>query len=103
MPQADVHDRIKRRAYSLWEEEGRPEGWADEHWLRAEAEVIGADPGAEAVPGTPGAGVHICPACEGTGRRRSGPVQAMWRHGPYHRCSRAHRHAPRQMAISPGA
>jgi Protein of unknown function (DUF2934) len=69
MPRAEVHERIRRRAYSLWEEEGRPEGCADAHWLRAEAEVIGA---AEARPGTPGAGVHICPACEGTGRRGRG-------------------------------
>jgi hypothetical protein len=72
MPRADVQERIRRRAYSLWEEEGRPEGCADAHWLRAEAEMIGADPGAEGVPGTPGAGVNICPACEGTGRRSRG-------------------------------
>jgi hypothetical protein len=72
MPDAHVSERIKRRAYSLWEEEGRPEGRADEHWFRAEAELIGADTGEEAGPGTPGAGVHICPACAGTGRRGRG-------------------------------
>jgi Protein of unknown function (DUF2934) len=72
MPHADVHDLIKTRAYRLWEEEGRPEGRADEHWFRAETEVIGADTGEEAGPGTPGASVHICPACEGTGRRGRG-------------------------------
>ena len=30
--------RIRRRAYEIWEEEGRPEGRARIHWLRAEAE-----------------------------------------------------------------
>jgi Protein of unknown function (DUF2934) len=72
MAQVDVHDRIKRRAYALWEEEGRPDGRAEEHWFRAEAELIGATAGGEAGPGTPGAGVHVCPACEGTGRRGRG-------------------------------
>jgi hypothetical protein len=72
MAHVDVHDRIKRRAYALWEEEGRPEGRAQEHWLRAESEVTGANTGGEAGPGTPGAGVRVCPACEGTGRRGRG-------------------------------
>ena len=31
--------------------------------------MIGADTSEGAGPGTPGAGVHACPACEGTGRR----------------------------------
>ena len=68
MTNADLHERIKWRAYLLWEQEGRPEGRADDHWLRAEAEVAGVNSGREARPGTPGAGEHICPACEGTGR-----------------------------------
>jgi hypothetical protein len=72
MAQGDVKDRIKKRAYALWDKEGRPEGRADEHWYQAEAEVIGAEVDEEAGPGTPGAGVHVCPACEGTGRRGRG-------------------------------
>lgn len=36
--------------------------------LRAEAEVAGVDTGAEAPPVTPVAHVHLCPACEGSGR-----------------------------------
>ncbi|KAA0582051.1 DUF2934 domain-containing protein [Azospirillum sp. B21] len=32
---------IQERAYQIWEEEGRPEGREQEHWLRAEAEVSG--------------------------------------------------------------
>jgi hypothetical protein len=38
---------IARRAYEIWEGEGRPHGRDREHWLRAEAEVgtsIVADP-----------------------------------------------------------
>jgi Protein of unknown function (DUF2934) len=68
MPSTKLHDRIKARAYSLWEQEGRPERQTDEHWFRAQAEVAGFNLGGDAPPGTPGAGEHICPACEGTGR-----------------------------------
>ena len=28
-------ERIRAIAYSLWEEEGRPEGCAEQHWFRA--------------------------------------------------------------------
>jgi hypothetical protein len=56
----DLH-QIERRAYLLWEQEGRPEGLADHHWSRAEAEVAGIHTGGErAPPGTPAAGEHIC-------------------------------------------
>jgi Protein of unknown function (DUF2934) len=43
---ADLDERIRRRAYELWEREGRPEGRALDHWRRAEAEVAGDPPGA---------------------------------------------------------
>ena len=68
MPDADLKERVRSRAYSLWEQEGRPEGRAEAHWLQAEAEAAGVNTGAEAPPGRPGAGEHICPACDGTGR-----------------------------------
>jgi len=32
-------DQIALRAQALWEEEGRPEGKAEDHWLRAETEL----------------------------------------------------------------
>jgi hypothetical protein len=35
----DVRDRIQRRAYELWESEGRPEGREHTHWLQAEREI----------------------------------------------------------------
>ena len=34
MPERD-YDWIARRAYSLWEEEGRPDGRAEAHWQTA--------------------------------------------------------------------
>ena len=40
---AEIREIIKRRAYEIWEEQGRPPGRADEHWLLAEREITGAD------------------------------------------------------------
>jgi DUF2934 family protein len=36
-----IEDRIRNRAYELWEAEGRPEGREVDHWLRAAQEVSG--------------------------------------------------------------
>ncbi|TSD84050.1 DUF2934 domain-containing protein [Mycobacterium sp. KBS0706] len=39
-PRRPVEDEeIRRHAYEIWEREGRPEGRAEEHWRRAEAEL----------------------------------------------------------------
>ncbi|HLT03092.1 MAG TPA: DUF2934 domain-containing protein, partial [Geminicoccaceae bacterium] len=38
----DLHARVRRRAYELWESEGRPAGRDRDHWLRAEREIAGA-------------------------------------------------------------
>ncbi|MCB9687184.1 MAG: DUF2934 domain-containing protein [Alphaproteobacteria bacterium] len=32
-------DDVRTRAYVLWDADGRPDDRADEHWLRAEAEL----------------------------------------------------------------
>jgi hypothetical protein len=32
-------ERVRRRAYQLWEDDGAPEGKADEYWGRAEKQV----------------------------------------------------------------
>jgi Protein of unknown function (DUF2934) len=37
--QDDLHERVRRRAYELWESEGRPAGREYDHWLQAEREV----------------------------------------------------------------
>lgn len=34
-----LFDRIRERAYQLWEDEGRPEGRAEENWAQAEREI----------------------------------------------------------------
>ena len=35
----DRTDRIRRRAYEIWMEEGRPEGRNDEHWAQTCREI----------------------------------------------------------------
>lgn len=35
----DKHEQIRRHAYEIWEEEGRPEGSATKHWLQACGEL----------------------------------------------------------------
>jgi hypothetical protein len=35
----DRHKQIAKRAYDIWEAEGRPQGCQLAHWLRAEAEL----------------------------------------------------------------
>ncbi len=37
----DIEDRIRQRAYELYEQEGRQEGRDQEYWFRAEAEIRG--------------------------------------------------------------
>jgi hypothetical protein len=44
-------DKVRTRAYAIWEREGRPEGGAERHWAEAEEELRaeeqgGADPSA---------------------------------------------------------
>jgi hypothetical protein len=50
MTDPDLYGRIRWRAYLLWEQEGRPEGRAEDHWFRAEAEVAGLNSSEEAPP-----------------------------------------------------
>ena len=35
-----MHERIRERAYQLWDAGGRVEGQADQHWLCAEREIL---------------------------------------------------------------
>lgn len=37
--QDDLYERVQRRAYELWEYEGRPAGREHDHWLQAEREI----------------------------------------------------------------
>ena len=38
-----ARDKVARKAYALYEKEGRPQGHAEQNWLAAEAEVSGHD------------------------------------------------------------
>ncbi|WP_395676018.1 DUF2934 domain-containing protein [Inquilinus sp.] len=40
----DRDERIRQRAYEIWEALGRPEGGQQQHWTQAEAEIL-ADEG----------------------------------------------------------
>jgi CheY-like chemotaxis protein len=46
---AEREQRVRGRAYAIWEDEGRPEGEAVRHWAVAEAELRDEEQG-EAVP-----------------------------------------------------
>lgn len=34
-----MEDRVRERAYALWEKDGRPDGRSDEYWQQAQSEV----------------------------------------------------------------
>lgn len=40
-------ERIRERAYEIWEREGRPGDKSHEHWLKAEAEIKAEEEGLE--------------------------------------------------------
>ena len=41
----DWEERVRIRAYEIWEREGCPEGGAEQRWLRAEEELLAAEAG----------------------------------------------------------
>ncbi|WP_255448550.1 DUF2934 domain-containing protein [Telmatospirillum sp. J64-1] len=45
-----AYDKIRQRAYEIWESQGRPSGHQHEHWAQAEREVF-AEAGFDARPG----------------------------------------------------
>ncbi len=51
-PATEREDRIRRRAYELWEKSGRPEGSHEAHWYEA-AQEIGSEPSSDAAPSGP--------------------------------------------------
>jgi hypothetical protein len=55
----DPTEKIARRAYELWEAEGRPDGRHHEHWLQAEQELgLEAPEPADPHPGMMGDGTE---------------------------------------------
>ena len=43
-------DEIRKRAYELYEEDGRPEGRHEDHWHRAEREIAAEEAGSSKAP-----------------------------------------------------
>jgi hypothetical protein len=43
---ADIEERIRKRAYELWEDASKPYGGSEAFWLQAERELLG-DPNPE--------------------------------------------------------
>lgn len=71
--QHGTEDDIRRRAYELWEREGRPEGRQNAHWEQARRDVEGmahpAPAGGLSEADTAGGGGAILPAAKpGEGR-----------------------------------
>jgi hypothetical protein len=69
------YERIRQRAYEIWDREGRQEGRADEYWLQAERELgispAGASAGLRNEAGVPGQASK-----RGDGAVKSAPVKA---------------------------
>ena len=51
---SDIEERIRQRAYQLYEQRGRVDGFAFDDWLQAEGETLGAhkQPKAKAARGS---------------------------------------------------
>src|ERR1700730_1399332 len=47
---SDREERIKQRAYALWQSEGHRHGRHEDHWHRAEREIAGEEAGPGAAP-----------------------------------------------------
>lgn len=39
----ETENQIRERAYAIWEEQGQPDGQADQHWQQAETEIKAAE------------------------------------------------------------
>ena len=52
-----MDERIRDRAYALWEQNGHPEGRAEEHWHQAQSDVQAEDVGSG--PDSPGTLPHL--------------------------------------------
>jgi len=68
VPPTNGSDVVSRRAYQLWEQEGRPEGCDLRHWLQAEQECKINGPGNDIA----GATTPALTQTTGTGRALQG-------------------------------
>ena len=93
-----TEQRIRERAYQLWEQEGRPEGRADRHWHAARDQLADASwspvSAAEIPPSRPSAlGAGQSPLSPATTAEAPDPDIAMERgdHGPLSEIDTIHR------------
>ncbi|MBI4339558.1 MAG: DUF2934 domain-containing protein [Chloroflexi bacterium] len=63
-------EEVRRIAFDLWQQEGRPEGRALEHWLKAQKVMEESRPAEAAVQAAPSAPASPQPAMKGAPRRR---------------------------------
>jgi hypothetical protein len=51
---ADIAQQIRERAHQIWEEQGRPDGLAVDHWCQAERELQSENEGEDSQAGAHG-------------------------------------------------
>ncbi len=68
---SSVHGQIARRAYELWEQDGRPDGHHDRHWLEAERQLRGTPAGEQDALAHPQPDRHGNPAYPSLAARTS--------------------------------
>ena len=70
----DREDKIRERAYGIWEEEGHPHGRAEHHWQRAAREIVEPPEAAAPVQPVP---VSAAPAEKPAPKRRKAATGAV--------------------------
>jgi len=76
----ELDTRIRERAHSIWEREGRPADRAEAHWSMARAEIA-----AEAAPATsPEASEAAAPKAEAPAKRARKPAAPRSKAAPKH-------------------
>ena len=68
---SDREDRIRQKAYALWEADGRPEGRHEDHWVQAREIVAQEEAGAEPIDSLPLATDTPLPAAPAKPKRGS--------------------------------
>ena len=70
------HEKIRQRAYEIWNRDGRQHGQADDHWLQAERELGGAETGVAAEQEQAAQAPQATPAPEAKARKKLNGAKA---------------------------
>lgn len=76
MPAEKDVDRIRERAYELWQQDGCPDGRSLEYWLRAEADLAGTTDAAAGAAAEPAPAMDEPAATAAPARRRAARPKA---------------------------